>query len=72
MALQKLTVVRRPALTSIASMQEVINGMRAEIEENNYSITDTTIRWDTTSKQCQIEIEAEKRGISGTKPISLN
>lgn len=62
MALQRLTVTRRPLLTTIASMDDVVREMGKEVEENGYTIVTTDIQFDAATKQCTVQINAEKRG----------
>ena len=62
MALQSLKIIRRPTLNSIASMDEVIRNLGKEAEANGYTVVRTEIQYDTTARQCTIELLAEKRG----------
>ena len=63
MALQKLKYIRRPLLTSIASMDDVLADLIKEVKDAGYTVEDTEIIYDSNARQCTIQILAEKRGM---------
>ena len=62
MPLQVLKIHRMPTLTTISSMDDVVHGLTKEVEENGYVVVRTEIDYDMSTKQCRVDLQAEKRG----------